>query len=400
MPTAPTTEPPSGPLVLYVDDERPNRIVFERSFAGKFRIKTAADGQQALDILSSGEDVAVLLTDQRMPVMSGDDLLRRVKRDHPEVVRVVITAYADVEPILAAINEGLVARYIVKPWDREELEQLLRWAIAAWQFSRDSAALQHRLLETERLATLGSIVGAVVHDLNQPVVSILMNTDRLAYLARAIPTVARLAEGVELPERERSMLNDLISELAEIVGEVNHSANHMRGMTADLHQFLRGGRREHVGISEPVPVIRHAMGVCQDVAVRARSFLRYDGPDTLPPVRMSTTELTQVLINVVTNAAQAVGDRASGDGGVVVSASVDQSAGTVRFEVNDTGNGIAPEVLERIGTPFFTTKRQGTGLGVAQCQRLVGKAGGSFRISSEQGRGTTVTFTIPVRPDA
>ena len=387
----------AGPLVLYVDDERPNRIVFERSFAGKFRIKTVSDGHEALNILAS-ETVAVLLTDQRMPLMSGDDLLRRVKKDHPAVVRVVITAYADIEPILAAINEGLVARYIVKPWNREELEQLLRWAIAAWQFSRDSAALQHRLLETERLATLGSIVGAVVHDLNQPVVSMLMNCDRLSYLAKAVPVVAAMAESASLSAKDRELVNDLVAELAEIVGEVGHSANHMRGMTADLHQFLRGGQRQQVGTSEPVPVIRHAMGVCQDVAVRARSFLRYDGPDALPSVRISATELTQVLINVVTNAAQAVGDRGATDGGVVVSAVVDQNA--VRFEIRDTGGGIPPEVLERIGTPFFTTKRQGTGLGVAQCQRIVGKAGGAFRISSEIGRGTTVIFTVPVRADA
>ncbi len=398
-----TTGQPSAPddarpLVLYVDDERPNRVVFERSFAGKFRVRTAADGREALDILAA-EPVAVLLTDQRMPLMSGDELLRRVKKDHPAVVRVVITAYADVEPILAAINEGLVARYIVKPWDREELDQLLRWAIAAWQFSRDSSALQHRLLETERLATLGSIVGAVVHDLNQPVVSMLMNCDRLADLARAVPLVARLAEGAALAPRDRELINDLVSELAEIVDEVAHSANHMRGMTADLHQFLRGGQRQ-AGTSEPVPVIRHALGVCQDVAVRARSFLRYDGPDTLPVVRMSTTELTQVLINVVTNAAQAVGERVTGDGGVVVSATVDANANAVRFEVRDNGGGITPEVLQRIGTPFFTTKRQGTGLGVAQCQRIVGKSGGAFRIASEVGQGTTVTFTIPVRPDA
>jgi two-component system response regulator PhcR len=393
---APET-PDAGPLVLYVDDERPNRIVFERSFAGKFRIKTVADGHEALNILAT-ETVAVLLTDQRMPLMSGDDLLRRVKKDHPAVVRVVITAYADIEPILSAINEGLVARYIVKPWNREELEQLLRWAIAAWQFSRDSAALQHRLLETERLATLGSIVGAVVHDLNQPVVSMLMNCDRLSYLAKAVPAVAKMAEGADLAPKDRELVADLVSELAEIVGEVAHSANHMRGMTADLHQFLRGGARQQVGTSEPVPVIRHALGVCQDVAVRARSFLRYDGPDALPAVRMSATELTQVLINVVTNAAQAVGDRGVPDGGVVVSAAVEPNA--VRFEIRDTGGGIPPEVLERIGTPFFTTKRQGTGLGVAQCQRIVGKSGGAFRIHSEIGRGTTVTFTVPMRPDA
>jgi signal transduction histidine kinase len=342
--------------------------------------------------------VAVLLTDQRMPVMSGDDLLRRVKKDHPAVVRVVITAYADIEPILAAINEGLVARYIVKPWDREELEQLLHWAIAAWQFSRDSSALQHRLLETERLATLGSIVGAVVHDLNQPIVSMLMNCDRLTYLTRAVPIVARLAQGATLSPEDREQVNDLVAELGEIVGEVAHSANHMRGMTTDLHQFLRGGQRQQTGISEPVRVIRHALGVCQDVAVRARSFLRYDGPDTLPSVRMSATELTQVLINVVTNGAQAVGERESMEGGVVVSATVDENV--VRFEISDSGGGMAPEVLQRIGTPFFTTKHQGTGLGVAQCQRIVGKAGGAFRISSEVGRGTTVTFTVPVRSDA
>ncbi len=397
MSTSQPIDVDTGPLVLYVDDERPNRVVFERSFASKFRIKTAADGHEALAILAA-EPVAVLLTDQRMPLMSGDDLLRRVKKDHPSVVRVVITAYADIEPILAAINEGLVARYIVKPWNREELEQLLRWAIAAWQFSRDSSALQHRLLETERLATLGSIVGAVVHDLNQPVVSILMNCDRLTYLARAVPIVARLSEGAALPPRERELVDDLINELAEIVGEVAHSANHMRGMTADLHQFLRGGQRQQAGTSDPLPVIRHALGVCQDVAVRARSFLRYEGPDTLPVVRMSATELTQVLINVVTNGAQAVGDKGVSDGGVTITAAID--AGAVRFEVRDSGGGIAPEVLERIGTPFFTTKRQGTGLGVAQCQRIVGKAGGAFRISSEIGQGTTVTFTVPMRPDA
>src|SRR5262245_16574510 len=258
-------EQDTGPLVLYVDDERPNRIVFERSFGAKFRVKAVADGNEALDMLRR-ETVAVLLTDQRMPVMTGDDLLRRVKRDHPDVVRVVMTAYADIEPILAAINEGLVARYILKPWNPEEVEQLLNWAIAAWQFSRDSAALQHRLLETERLATLGSIVGAVVHDLNQPVVSMLMNCDRLTYLADASPIVARMASTANLGEKDRELVNDLVAELAEIVGEVAHSANHMRGMTADLHQFLRGGARQQVGTSEPVPVIRHAMGVCQDVA--------------------------------------------------------------------------------------------------------------------------------------
>ncbi len=384
----------TGPLVLYVDDERPNRVVFEKSFAGKFRIRTACDGAEALAVLAS-EPVAVLLTDQRMPGMSGDELLRVVKRDHASVVRVVITAYSDIEPILAAINEGLVARYIVKPWNREELEQLLRWGIAAWEFSRDSAALQHRLLETERLATLGSIVGSVVHDLNQPLASMLMNCDRLMYLVQAVPIVRGLMEDADLSEKERHHLDDLLTDLPEVVDEFRQSTEHMRGMTVELHEFVRGQRREVENATAPVPVIKHALGVCQDVAVRARGFLRYDGPETLPRVRMSSTELTQVLINLVTNAAQALGDRPGGGGNVVVSA--DPGAEQIRFSISDNGGGIPADVLSKIGTPFFTTKRQGTGLGVAQCQRLVGKAGGSFRIASEIGKGTTVTFTLPTR---
>jgi two-component system, response regulator PhcR len=389
-----STLDPTGPLVVYVDDERANRVVFEKSFATRFRIKTASDGNEALAILKL-EPVAVILTDQRMPGMSGDELLRLVKRDHSDVVRVVITAYSDIEPILSAINEGLVARYIVKPWNREELDQLLRWAIAAWQFSRDSSALQHRLLETERLATIGSIVGSVVHDLNQPVASMVMNCERLQYLAQALPLVTRLAADADLSEKERNHLEDLVSELPEIVDEMNMSSGHMRGMTHDLFQFMRGARRDVDAATAPVPVIRHALGVCHDVAMRMRGMIRYDGPDTLPQVRMSSTELTQVLINVVTNAAQSLTSRDRGDGNVVVTA--ESTLGQITFTIADNGAGIPPEVLTKIGTPFFTTKEQGTGLGIAQCQRLVGKAGGSFRIASELGKGTTVTFSIPVR---
>lgn len=389
-----TTNTDTGPLVLYVDDERANRVVFEKSFANRFRVRTASDGAEALEILKA-ESIAVLLTDQRMPGMSGDELLRIVKRDHPDVVRVVITAYSDIEPILAAINEGLVARYIVKPWNREELDQLLRWAIAAWQFSRDSSALQHRLLETERLATLGSIVGAVVHDLNQPVAGMVMNCERLTYLCQALPLVTRATASADLSTKERTHLEHLVTELPEIIEDLRMSADHMRGMTQDLHDFLRGTRREADVATAPVPIIRHALGVCQDVAVRVRGMLRYDGPDTLPSVRMSSTELTQVLINLVTNAAQSLGSRTTGDGNVVVRA--ESTAGQINFTVIDNGPGIPPDVLSKIGTPFFTTKAKGTGLGIAQCQRLVGKAGGQFRIASELGKGTTVSFSIPLR---
>jgi DNA-binding NtrC family response regulator len=190
--TSATPTPNPAPLILYVDDERPNRIVFEQSFGSRFHVRSVVDAAAALEVLSQNE-VAVVITDMRMPGMSGDELLRIVKERWPGTVRVVITAYSDIEPILIAINEGLVARYVVKPWQRAEVEQLLRWAIEAWSFGRESGALQRRLLETERLATLGSIAGAVVHDLNQPLIGLVMNTDRLTELGSAGPALRTVA---------------------------------------------------------------------------------------------------------------------------------------------------------------------------------------------------------------
>ena len=144
----------NAPLVLYVDDERPNRIVFEASLRNEFRIKSVADAKSALEFLASDE-VAVLVTDIRMPEMDGLELLAIVKERHPQTLRMVITAFSDIDPILRAINEGLVARYIIKPFERDELTQVLRWATELYSFGKESAELLKRILQTELLASLG-----------------------------------------------------------------------------------------------------------------------------------------------------------------------------------------------------------------------------------------------------
>jgi two-component system response regulator PhcR len=381
-----------APLILYVDDERGNRVVFEQSFGARFRVKAVASGPEALEVLER-EVVAVVVTDQRMPEMSGDDLLRAVKERHPQVVRAVITAYADVEPILAAINDGLVSRYVIKPWDRAELEQLLRWGVEAWQLARDSAALSRRLHETERLATLGSSVGAVIHDLNQPLIGLLMNGDRLVELSDTVPLLRRALGGEPMGAVQRASLNALLDELPEIADEMRQSVELLRDMTGRFSPFLRNRPSRGDATADPVAVIRHAIGMCQDIAVRARGAIVYDGPTELPRVRADATDVTQVLINLVANAAHALLARDRSGGRVSVLAHAEDQI--LRFEVKDDGVGMSPDVLAKVGTPFFTTRAEGTGLGISQCQRLVGRAGGTFRIDSQEGVGTIVSFTLP-----
>ncbi len=381
-------------LVLYVDDERPNRIVFEQSFTGRFHIKTAANGTEALAILQQ-ENVGVLITDQRMPDMSGNELLERAKELRPEVVRIVVTAYSDLDPILEAVNEGLVARYLIKPWDRDELEQILEWGMEAFTLGQQSSALQLRLMQTERLVTLGSIGAAVIHDINQPLSYLLSNTERLNQLARSAAALADLVtqHGASLAPEDRASLADLSAELPDIVGDMLEGCRVMHGLTSTIRRLLRPSAPTEVPVIDPMPVIRYALSACRDIALKARGNLSYDGPPQLAGVRIGSTELTQVLINLLANGAQALARREKPGGRVTIAA--DERDEVVLFAVQDDGPGMSEEVLKKVGTPFFSTRKEGTGLGVAQCRRLVEQAGGTLHIDSQLGRGTRVEFTVP-----
>lgn len=380
------------PCILYVDDERANRVVFEQSFTKTFRIRICNSAQEALELLKI-ENVGVIVTDQRMPGMSGNDLLIRVKELYPEVVRIVITAYSDLDVLLRAVNDGLVSRYIVKPWDRTELEQLLTWSMQAYMMGRNNHALQLRLVQTERLVTLGSIHAAVIHDINQPLSYLITNAQRLKQLAETANLIKDFCEApsqsVTAAQRQQSA--ELAKELPEIATDILEGCNVILGLTSSVRKLLKP-QNDEVKSADPMAVIRYAMSVCRDIAVQARGVLSYDGPVDLPNVRIGSVELTQVLINVIANAAHALAQRQQVGGRVIVRAY--EMDDMVRFAIVDDGPGMTSEQLRKVGTPFYSTRTDGTGLGVMQCRRLVEGAQGIFKIESELGRGTTVTIGL------
>ena len=382
------------PLVLYVDDERANRIVLEHSLKSDFNIMVVDSGEKAIGVFEQS-DVAVLVTDMRMPGMEGDQLLRIVKERWPTTIRMVMTAHQDVGPILRAINEGLVARYIIKPFERPELVQVLRWACEAWIFSKDSAALHHRLMETERLATLGSIAGLLVHDLRQPLMSQLVNIEHVGELAKDAEAIAAVIAKSDLDVGIRTNAVAILGDLPGVIADLKQATQHLSEMISGLRDLgrPRAVAKDAKPSIDPLPIIRHAMAVCQEVAMKSRASITYVGPNKLPHAQIDHTELMQVLINIVANAAQAVAARGEPNGTVQISART--SSQMVELEIKDSGVGMDAETLGKVGTPFFTTREEGTGLGIAQCQRLIGNVGGRFKIESKRGEGTTVTITLP-----
>jgi signal transduction histidine kinase len=224
--------------------------------------------------------------------------------------------------------------------------------------------------------------------------SLLVNVEHLRELASASPILRDALLQAPIPSAQRARLLELVDDLDPVTSDLRTSGLHLSELISGLRDLGRPrDPRMPVAATDPLPIVRHAMTVCQELAIPARASIGYEGPGELPRVRMPATELTQVLINVVANGAQAVAARGTPHGRVSIVARPD--ADMLEFQIRDDGVGMAPDVLSRVGTPFFTTRPDGTGLGLAQCQRLIGTAGGRLRIESERGIGTTVTIILP-----
>jgi signal transduction histidine kinase len=383
------------PFILYVDDEQPNRVVFERTFQKTFPIEVVGSAGEALQVLASRE-VAVLVTDQRMPEMTGNELLRVAKEKHPDVIRMIITAYSDLDPILAAVNDGLVARYVVKPWEREELESMLRWALETYEVGRESNAIQLRLLETERLSTLGSINAALIHEMAQPLSYMLGASERLEMLLLPLSDKELSFETCDWSNADKDSMVELLGELPELSDALLGGSKVLTGLIHNATGFIHANPNRERSVCTPMTAIRFAMAICSEVAARARAGVAYDGPKQLPALAIGQTELTQVLINLIRNAAHAIARKQTA-GQVGVSATL--TPPRLSIAVTDNGCGMTEEVRNQVGKLFFSGTGTGAGLGLFQCRRIIEGRGGALEIESQPDVGTTITIRIPIAAD-
>jgi CheY-like chemotaxis protein len=152
------------PKVLYVDDEPSNLLVFKAQFKKSMDVRTASSGEEALAILE-GEEIPVVLSDQRMPKMNGAELLAEVRKRHPHAVRMIVTAFTDFDQVLRSINESHVERYITKPWNPAELHSVISSACELYWKAKENRSLTEDVLHKERLGAIGAVTLGLVREL-------------------------------------------------------------------------------------------------------------------------------------------------------------------------------------------------------------------------------------------
>ena len=133
--------------VLYVDDEVNNLTSFKAVFRREYQVFVADNAQDGLRLIEENPHIQLAISDQRMPETTGIDFLAQLKETKPEIIRILLTGYADIEAVIDAINKGEVYRYLSKPWDEENLRQIMRGALEVFKLRHDNQELMLKLKE-------------------------------------------------------------------------------------------------------------------------------------------------------------------------------------------------------------------------------------------------------------
>lgn len=237
------------------------------------------------------------------------------------------------------------------------------------------AVQREELLRAERLATIGKMSAQITHELRNPLSSIGLN-------AELIEEDLRSLEGVEVQES--------VALLQAIGKEVDR-------LTDVTEQYLRFAKL-------PKPELE-----VEDLAAIARSLLTFmreelrgsnieviEDLDSVPPLLLDENQIRQALLNIVRNAAEAIREARRDQGTIRVTARCVDAGVEVR--IADNGVGISADLRDKIFDPFYSSKRTGTGLGLALVQQIVQEHGGAVRCASTEGEGAEFILLLPIRP--
>jgi len=130
--------------ILYVDDEANNLVSFKAVFRMKYKVHTAISGEEAIKILNT-TPVNIIITDQRMPGMTGVEFLENILGDHPDPIRILLTGYADMNAVVDAVNKGKIFHYLTKPWNEEELDLTINRAYDVYKQKMDERDMSEKL---------------------------------------------------------------------------------------------------------------------------------------------------------------------------------------------------------------------------------------------------------------
>ena len=192
--------------ILIVDDEMSNLNALERTFRHEYSFFTATNGRDALTIMKQNE-IALIIADHHMPIMTGIELLAEVTEKYPDTIRIILSENTDEELLMDAINKGHVYRFVAKPWDTKELRAIVREGIESYELTRTNRELYNRTLSKNKAISEEQMDSALqVQKSEQKTIGEIL-------LERGMITKDQLEEAIKLQESDQRQLDEVLVDL-------------------------------------------------------------------------------------------------------------------------------------------------------------------------------------------
>ena len=387
--------------VLYIDDEEQNLEGFRFLFARDFNIFTALNVKEANTILEKNE-IKVLISDQRMPEISGLKFLEKVKVKFPDIICIILTAFADVDALIQAVNQGGIYRFILKPWDHSDLLVTINNALDKYSFVTENKALlkdiqdknnelkkynaqlkttveqlkaaKEKAEESERLKQ--SFLQNISHEIRTPMNGILGFADLLKSDDISNETRNSYLEIISKSGEQLLQIIENVLDIAKIEAgrvDVNKKNANINELLNDVYEFH-------------LPQINnYGLKFELENPYRNSSFF----------LNIDAVKLRQILDNLINNAKKFTQTG-------YIKLNIQQGPNHVLITVKDTGIGISPENIVTVFEPFrqieptLNKKFSGTGLGLSITKSYVEMMGGKIWVESELNKGSVFYILLPL----
>jgi two-component system, probable response regulator PhcQ len=378
--------------ILYVDDEQKSLTNFTRAFGEQFRILTATTAQGGLKLLEEhADEIGLLMTDQRMPGEKGVWLLERARQFRPRVIRVLVTAYADMDAAIAAVNSGAIYKYVSKPWDPPQLEQTLKRGLEFFivqserdQLLREKMSVLHNMLIADRIVSLGLLAAGLSHHIRNSLVAVKTFLDLAPVKMSEEKTDL---QGLRNPDFWKDYHQNVQSQIEKINGLLKDlwtaSSNPSAPFTdqVSLHQ-----------------IVSDAVKLYQEPLAARRIEIENRIPDTLPLLRVDKPKFSRLFELLLKEelAMLPAGSR------ITLAAELqDGPSPEIVVQINDNGPGLPEDALRAVFDPFVVRDQAPSeyGIHLMACFFIVHHHGGKIEARTKPGQGTTFTLHLPLRAE-
>jgi len=413
-------------VLLVVDDEVEILKAIQRQFRRKYRVLSANNASLALETLAQ-ENVQVIISDQRMPEITGTQLLEKVKNKYPDAVRIILTGYSDIKAVIDSINQGNVYRYLTKPWDTDELEYVVDKAFEQFWLVTNNRQLLQELKETNVL------LEKEIHERKTAEQALKKHRDllevevekRTSQLQQMNKDLIKARDIAERANKSKSMFlanmsHDIRTPMNGIIGmvdilketqlsQIQHSYLDTIGSSADtllclINDILDFSKIEaNQLVLESVHfklniTVRQTIDLLSVKAKEKNLTLFYSiAPGTPDDLKGDPVRIQQILFNLIGNAIKFTD---SGEVNVFIFAKEKSHPLELKIFVKDTGIGISQEAISKLFKPFsqadssITRKHGGTGLGLSISKQLIEKMNGDIEVKSQLGVGSVFIVTL------